>query len=230
MGISSAMSAALSGLRTTQAGMDVVAANVANAQTIGYSRRTLAPVQAITGDRTTGVRTGAIERVLDTIVQKQLRHETSGAAYTSTLARFAGELDRLFGEPGSVGALDTSLNDFTAALQTLAADPASFAARSGALSAGGILASHVATIAESVQALRGEAEGRIATAVDRANQLLKGIAELDANIISSRSSATAPGLLDERDRLITELSQLMDVQTMTAPNGSVTLTTGRRGR
>jgi flagellar hook-associated protein 1 FlgK len=225
MSLTAALNAAVSGLRTTQAGMDVVASNVANANSIGYSRRTLAPIQSMTGDRTSGVRTGDIERVLDTIVQKQLRLETSGAAYTSTMARFAGELDRLFGEPGTVGALDTSLNNFTAALQGLAADPASFSARSAVLNAGGILAGHIAGIAESVQTLRSEAEGRIATAVGRVNHLLKGIAELDANIISSPSSATAPGLLDERDRLITELSQLVDVHVLTAPNGSVTLTT-----
>src|SRR5918998_1548287 len=131
MSLTSALNAAVSGLRTTQAGMDVVASNVANAHSIGYSRRTLAPVQALNGDRTAGVRTAEVERVLDTIVQRQLRLETSGAAYTSTMARFAGELDRLFGEPGSVGALDTPLNDFTKSLQALAEDPASFAARSG---------------------------------------------------------------------------------------------------
>src|SRR5918998_829399 len=129
MSLSTALSAAMSGLRTTQAGMDVVASNVANANSIGYSRRTIAPVQSLIGNRTGGVKTAEIERVLDTIVQKQLRLETSGAAYTSTMARFAGEIDRLFGEPGTVGALDTTVNDFTQALQALAADPASSTAR-----------------------------------------------------------------------------------------------------
>lgn len=225
MGLTGALNAAVSGLRTTQVGMDVVASNVANANSIGYSRRTLAPVQATTGDRTTGVRTGQIERVLDTIVQRQLRLETSGAAYTSTMARYAGELDRLFGEPGSVGALDTTLNSFTQSLQGLAADPASFSARSAVLSAGNILAGHIASIAEGVQTLRSEAEGRIGTAVARANHLLTGIGELNADIVSSPSGTTSPGLLDERDRLITELSQLVDLHVMTAGNGSVTLTT-----
>ena len=225
MSLSSALSSAVSGLRTTQAGMDVVAQNVANAGTIGYTRRTVAPVQALAGPRTSGVRTGEIERALDTILQKQLRLETSGAAYTSTMARFAGEIGRLFGEPGTVGTLDTSLNDFTQAMQALASDPAAFSARSGVLNTGAILASHIATIAESVQALRSEAEGRIASAVERANGLLKGIAELDRNIISSPANLTEPGLLDERDRLINELSKLMDIHVMKQTTGSVTLTT-----
>jgi len=225
MGLTTALSSAMSGLRTTQAGMDLVASNVANANSIGYSRRTLAPVQSLTGDRTGGVRTGEIQRVLDTLVQKQLRLETAGAAYTSTMARFGGEIDRLFGEPGSVGALDTSLNDFTQALQALASDPASSTARGGVLGAGGVLASHIATIAESVQMLRSEAEGRIASAVDQANSLLKSIAGLNSDILASPGTPTAPGLLDERDRLITELSQLMDIHVTNGPSGSVTLTT-----
>ena len=225
MSLTTALHAAVSGLRTTQAGLDVISSNVANANSVGYSRRTMAPVQSLVGERTSGVRTGEIERVLDVIVQKQLRLETSGAAYTSTMARFAAELDRLFGQPGGVGALDTALNDFTQSIQELAGDPASYSARSGVLQTGDILAGRIATIAESVQALRSEAEGRITSAVNRANDLLKGIAKLDTDIISSPGSVTAPGLLDERDRMITELSQLMDIQTMPGQNGSIAITT-----
>src|SRR5215212_552946 len=216
MSLTGALNAAVSGLRTTQAGLDVVSTNVANANSIGYSRRVTAPVQALNGDRTGGVRTGEIERVLDGILQKQLRAETSGAAYTSTMARFGDELDQLFGTPGSVGALDTTLNDFTQAMQGLASDPASFTARSAVLNAGSVLASQISSIAESVQNLRSEAEGRISTAVDHANHLLKGIADLNANITSSYGNTTSPGLLDERDRLITELAQLVDVNVITA--------------
>src|SRR5688500_369705 len=226
MALATALNAAMSGLRTAQAGMDLVASNVANANSVGYSRRTLAPVEALLGERTGGVKTGAIQRVLDTVVQKQLRLETAGASYTSTMARFAGELDRLFGQPGSVGALDTSVNDFTKALQALAADPASSMTRGSVLSSANILASHIASIAESVQAMRSEAEGRIATAVDRANNLLTSIAQLDSDIQSSATTPAAPGLLDERDRLITELSQLMDVQVMNGQGGSLTIMTG----
>jgi flagellar hook-associated protein 1 FlgK len=225
MNLASALHAAVSGLRATQVGMDVVAQNVANAGSAGYTRRTTNPVQSLIGEQTSGVKLGVVERTLDTILQKHLRLETSGAAYTSTMARFATELDKLFGEPGSVGALDTSLNTFTAKLQALAADPGAFSARSGVLDAAGALASHIAAIAETVQALRSEAEGRIATGLGRANDLLKGIGELDGNIRATLGNNVDPGLLDERDRLITELSQLMDVQVMTASNGGVTLTT-----
>ena len=220
-----ALGAAVSGLRTTQAGIDLVSTNVANANSIGYTRRVMAPIQELSGDRTSGVRTGEIERALDTMVQRQLRLETSGAAYTALNARYAGELDRLFGQPGGAGSLDTAVNEFTQKLQALAADPGSYSVRSAALEGGRVLAGRIASIAAGVQALRTDAEGRIAAAVTRANELLAGIAELDNRVLASPLSPTAPGILDERDRLITELAQLMDVRVLESPNRAITLVT-----
>ena len=167
---------------------------------------------------------GEIERVLDVVAQKQLRLETAGASYTSVMASYAGELDRLFGTPGGAGALDSILNTFTQSLQTLVNDPGSSSARAAVLDNAGILASQIGRISESVQALRTDAEGRIGLAVDRANELLSGIAGVNARIVANRPLAD-PGLLDERDRMINELSQLMDVQTFERQDGSVSLST-----
>ena len=72
---------------------------------------------------------------IDLVAQRQLRLETSGAAYTALSARYAQEIDRLFGTPGGAGSLDGAVNAFTAALQTLASDPSSFSGRSGVLDA-----------------------------------------------------------------------------------------------
>jgi flagellar hook-associated protein 1 FlgK len=184
----------------------------------------MSPVQQVAGDRTTGVRAGEVERVLDLVALKQLRLETAGAAYTSFMARFAGQLDKLFGAPGEAGALDTNVNTFIQSLQALASDSGNFSARSTVLSNAGVLASQIGRLSESVQALRTEAEGRIGLAVDRANELLSGISEVNARIVANQTSSD-PALLDERDRMINELSQLMDVQTFQNPNGSVNLMT-----
>jgi flagellar hook-associated protein 1 FlgK len=226
MSLLSALNAATSGLRVTQVGIDVVSQNVANADTAGYSRRRLVQVQQIAGDRTSGVRTAEIERVIDTVAQRQLRLETSGAAYTALAARFAQEIDRLFGEPGGAGSLDGAVNGFTAALQTLSSDPSSFSGRSGVLDAAGALAARIGAVATGVQGLRTDAENRIASAVARANELLSGIAAVNAKVVASGTTAPSPALLDERDRLINDLSGLMDVQVAQGQGGSVTLMTG----
>ncbi|HEU4518400.1 MAG TPA: flagellar hook-associated protein FlgK [Microvirga sp.] len=224
MGLMSALNAAVSGLRTTQASMNLVSQNVANAHSVGYTRRISQPVQQTAGDRTAGVRSGEVERVLDLLVQKQLRLERAGASYTSFMARLSGQVDRLFGTPGEAGALDTVLNTFTQSLQTLLSDPGSVSARSGVLDQAGILAGQIARVSEGVQALRTEAEGRIGLGVARANELLTGIAEVNARIVANQSPSD-PALLDDRDRMIDELSTLMDVHVAEQPTGGVTITT-----
>ena len=58
----------------------------------------------------------------------------------------------------------------------------------------------------------------------RANELLAGIASLNAKVVTS-GAPPAAALLDERDRLVNELSGLMDVQVAPGQGGSVTLMT-----
>src|SRR5882757_6105668 len=100
MSLSSAMMSALSGLRATQSGMAVVANNVANAGTPDYTRKVLQNQEAITGDSANGVRTGQVQRILDTLVQRQLWTESAGGAYSSTKVDYHTRLDTLFGTPG----------------------------------------------------------------------------------------------------------------------------------
>ena len=55
MGLMGAMNASLSGLRVTQSQLEVVSNNIANADSVGYTRRQLDVRQRVTGDRTSGV-------------------------------------------------------------------------------------------------------------------------------------------------------------------------------
>ncbi len=226
MSLMSALNAAVSGLRTTQAGIDLVAQNVANAESVGYTRRVISPVQVVTDDRTSGVRTGEVQRVLDTLAQKQLWTEMSGAAYTKVRADFASAIDRLFGAPGSAASLDHAMNDFTEQLSKLVSDPADFSTRASVVDRAQTLAARISTIADGVQNLRTQAEGRISDAVTRANELLKGIEATNAKVMAADFKGGSAALEDERDRMINELAGLMDVQVQEGLNGSIRLLTG----
>jgi flagellar hook-associated protein 1 len=226
MSLMSALNAAVSGLRTTQAGINLVAQNVSNAESVGYTRRVISPVQVVTGDRTSGVRTGEVQRVLDTLAQKQLWTEMSGAAYTKVRSDFATSLDRLFGAPGSVASLDFAMNDFSQQLTRLVNDPSDFSARAAVIDRAQTLAARIWGVAQGVQQLRTQAEGRISDAVTRANELLKGIAETNTKITAADFKGGSAALLDERDRMINELSGLMDIQVQDGANGSVRVLTG----
>ncbi|MET0030295.1 MAG: flagellar hook-associated protein FlgK [Limnospira maxima] len=212
-------------MRTTQTGMNLVAQNVANVDSAGYTRKIIQPVQTLNGPRGAGVQAGPVQRVMDDLLTKQLRTETSGAGYAKTRAEFASALDRLFGTPGEASSLDYAVNAFNEKLGALADDPSSFALRAGVLSAGQTLAGRMASVASGVQELRSQAEGRIDAAVNRANELLSGIADTNSQIMAESFRGGSAALEDERDRMINELSGLMGIEVQKGDNGAVIIRT-----
>jgi flagellar hook-associated protein 1 len=228
MGLSSALQNSLAGLRTTQSQIEIISQNVANADSVGYTKRRPVIVQELTGDRTSGVRVTAIDRALDAVVQRQLRTENAGAAYTDLRADFYGRIDQIFGAPGSVGALDQTFNGFLQSLQALSNDPANYTVRAQALTTAQDIANRINGASADIQALRDGAESRIAASVDRLNTLLTSIDRVNRQITGSSLGTAGEGnaaLQDERDRLIDEVSQLADIEVLDQANGGVIVLT-----
>ena len=79
MSVNQALSAALAGVNATQQALSVVAGNVANANTTGYVEEGVNQVEtAVDGQTGTSVDISGINRNLNTLLQSQLRTETSG--------------------------------------------------------------------------------------------------------------------------------------------------------
>ncbi|MEH3145909.1 MAG: flagellar hook-associated protein FlgK [Methylobacterium frigidaeris] len=222
-----ALNTATAGLKVTQASIGIVSQNVANAGSDGYVKRRLSTVST-TGNA--GVSSGTVTRVFDETAQKQLRLETSGAAYTNLVATTQASLSALYGTPGSASSLDGVLNTFTQSLQTLAGDPSSTAARAAVLAGARSLAGSIATVAEGVQTLRSGAESQLGADVAAASGLLSRIADLNTKIIglngTDRAASAGAELADQRDQHLGQLARYMDVQTSLQNDGSVTVTTG----
>ncbi|MEH3118014.1 MAG: flagellar hook-associated protein FlgK [Methylorubrum populi] len=220
-----AFSTATAGLRVTQSQIGVVSQNIANVGTAGYVRRTLSPVTSGSGNA--GVATGTVGRAIDAAALKQLRSETSGAAYTSLMSKTRTQLDSLYGQPGSTSALDGVFNSFTLSLQTLAANPTSTAARATVISAANDLAARIGSAANGVQALRSGLETQLATDTDKASGLLAQLAKLNTRIVATASDdPSRPDLEDQRDQALTSLSGLIDINAVTQSDGSVSVLTG----
>ena len=139
MSLSQALATAVSGLRATQAGMSIVSANVANAETPGYVRKVASQVSTAAGDYGVGVNVAAVNRQLDQYIQRQLRTESSGASYADLRAQFYDRLQQVYGTPGSDTALETIYNNFTSSLQALATSPDDPTTRTAVLSAAQVL-------------------------------------------------------------------------------------------
>src|SRR5665647_2002380 len=226
MSLSQALSSAISGLKVNQSGLALVAANVANADTPGYVRKTVNQV-AVAGNNTgIGVNISAITRELDAYVQRQLRVENSGASYADMRAQMYQQLQDVYGQPGSSNTLESVYNNFTTSLQALSSSPDDPAARSSVISTAQLLTQQLNQMSSSIQGLRGDAELSIGGAVSKANEAMSQIATLNQKIASSGQydSATAT-LEDQRDNYIDQLSQLMDINVVKTNSNQVSVFT-----
>ena len=224
MGLTTSLNTAVAGLNATQIGIGVVSQNVANADRPGYIRRQVATVDSLSGN-TVGTGSTAVQRLLDVIVQRQLWQETSGAAYTATRAGALSSLDQLYGAPGGATALDSVYNRFTGALQALQNDPSSYSLRTGVLDAATQLASRLNGLSDGVQALRSQAEAGIGNAVTQVNSLLNSLTSVNAKIVGAPNSGSTAELKDQRDRIVAELSQYIDIKTTEDARGSLSIVT-----
>ncbi len=226
MGLSQALSTSTVGMRTTQAGLAIVAGNVANSGTSGYVRKSIGQQATAAGENSVSVRTTGINRELDSFVQRQFRVESSGGAYADLKSQFYSRLQSIYGTPGSPSTLETLFSDFTGSLQALTANPSDYSTRTGVIGTAQALTQQLNRLTNQIQSLRTDAELGIADAVRNANDALQRIAQLNGEIASSPSNdAAAANLLDQRDQLIDQLSKLMDIRVVDTGSRQISIFT-----
>jgi flagellar hook-associated protein 1 len=225
MSLTQALSTALSGLQVNQASISIVAANVANADTPGYTRKVVNQV-AIGGGASIGVRVSDIQREIDLYIQRQLRVENAGASYADTRANMYSQLQDIYGQPGAGTSLESVYNSFTSALQVLSTSADDPGARTAVVNSAQLLTQQLNQLSGNIQSLRANAELGIADAVNKANEAMTQIASLNGQIAAGTpGDAATEALQDQRDSYIDQLSQLMDINVIPGDRGQVSIFT-----
>jgi flagellar hook-associated protein 1 len=226
MGLSQALSTAMSGLRATQASLSLVSSNVANAETPGYVKKTINQVAGLTGDYGSSVLINGVNRQLDQYLQSQVRTETSGAAYSSIRSTYLSNLQTVYGNPDDSGTIENAFNNLLTAVQGLSTSPDSPSARIGVVNAAQMMAQQLNATTQGIQGLRANAEAGISDSVSTANNALAQIAAINNQLQNNgQTDASTASLLDQRDQYIDQLSQLMDIRTVTNGLNQVTVFT-----
>jgi flagellar hook-associated protein 1 len=226
MGLSQALSTAMSGLRATQASLALVSSNVANAETPGYVRKTVNQVAGTTGDFGSSVLINGVNRQLDQYLQTQLRTENSGASYADIRSTYLANLQNVYGNPDDSGTIEHAFSTLLTAMQGLSTSPDSQSARIGAVAAAQAMAQQLNSTTQGIQNLRANAETGINDSVITANNAMAQIASINIKLQNNgQTDAATASLLDQRDVYIDQLSQLMDVRTVTNDLNQVTVFT-----
>lgn len=225
MGLSVTLSNALAGMDMNQRGLTIVSRNVANAGTPGYHRQSLSLVEDL-GSNSVNVRVAKVQRAYVQALETQTHRETSKMGAMDVKAGFMNQLDQLLGKPGSINSLDTQLGNFKASLQSLTTSPEDFVARSQVVDRAQSMAETLNFLSRSVQTMRVEAESQISVHVSEVNQYLSTLADINQDLTdTTRDDDTRISVLDERDRLIAKVSELVDVTVDYRDDGSVALHT-----
>lgn len=227
MGLYSAIGSAISGLNASQAGLDLVSRNIANAGTPGYTRKTQQVENAVVGGEGIGVRMLATTRNVDSFLLQQIRTQSATTERLGVYSSFLGRIDRMFGSPDSDSSIASSVTRLQTALQSMATTPDDAAARQTFLNSAANLATKLNGMTSQIQGMRLEAEQNIASSVTQANALLQSIADINTQIAQRQASnITVADLQDKRDTAVNDLSKLMDVKTIDRDDGTIAVFTG----
>lgn len=225
MGLTVAMSNALSGMSVGQKALEVVSRNVANAGTPGYHRQSL-QIQEGLGEASSFARFSDVERAFVQSLQSMYGQETSANGYADVRSSFLQRAEAALGKPGDPNSIDTVFRDFQTSLSALSTSPDDYATRALAVSSAQTLAQTLNGLTTSVQDLRQETENQLENHVAELNSKLKSLEEVNNKLSDYTTDKTArASLLDERDRLVTGISELVDTRVTYKSDGTVALMT-----
>lgn len=243
MSLISSMNIAQQALLVNEAALNVVSNNISNVNTIGYSRQRVclsanvnhiggsAYLQAYSG---TGVSIDRVERYTDTYLQSYYRQQNSLYNYLNQASNIASNIEDIMNELNGTG-LEAAFTSFFEAAQTLNLNPSDISARQNYVQQVQTVALKFNDLGSNLKASRTALVGdvnipgtltgsKIYSLTTAANQKLEQIAKINFDIVKISSPGMLPSsLLDTRDQLISELSQLVPVSITENTNGSVNI-------
>lgn len=226
MSLSIARYAAYSALTTTQSQISVSSANIANADTDGYTKKTATQASTTSNGVGTGTTITGITSNVDKLLLKQLNQAESALGAATVTDSYASQLQSAMGSvSGSDGtgtSIANSLASLASALSQLADTPESTTLQSQFVTTLDDLAAQLRDTSASIQDLRSSADQEIGSDVDQANDLLDTIDDLNKQIMSASASGNSTAdLEDQRNQALKSLSSLMDINYYSTSSGAV---------
>ncbi len=216
-----------SGLAAARAGLDVTSQNIANAATAGYVRQSITQTDLTADDALggqaaqSGVLVTGIARNADAAMQADVRRTASDAARADALVTGLNGVESAVEQSGAYPAI----TQFQASLGTLASDPTSPALRAATLGAAQAMTQSFNLASDSLNAAIAGFQSDAAGGVATVNSIAAGLAQINSRIASS-GSAVSPDLFSQRDAMLSQLSQMANITTSIAANGTATVQMG----
>ena len=212
-GLTQALRTARSGLLVNQQTLDVVANNIANVNSEGYSRKIVNTETRVLNGVASGVQISEITRRVDEGLLKNIRIELAELNKFTVQDDFFARTQDLFGKPGENSSLSHLFENFTSALELLAVSPNRSLEQAEVVRQAQDVTFALQNMSETIQELRQQADVAIADIVTEMNKIVASIDQLNEDIITNGSvGRDVTDLKDQRDQRIDRLSELVDIR------------------
>lgn len=226
---------AKSAMFASQTALGVVSHNIANANTPGYNRQEVVleitnPVDIGAGFIGRGVNIASIRRYYDRFIHNQLigQHQNMGRSFA--LNQSLTRIEQVFNEARGLG-ISAPLTDYFNAWHEVSSNPEGIPQRIALINKANTLVFATKRIEREITDNLKNIDGSIDDVIRQINSIASDIARLNRSIVqieAGQESKTANDLRDQRDTLLNELSNLVEISYFEDSSGSFSITVGMR--
>jgi flagellar hook-associated protein FlgK len=213
-----------------QRALGTVSNNIANVSTDGYSRQEITleanPVSKVGNIFLgTGVIVNGVKRQYDSFTEANLRNSNSDLASQGPMVNYANRVIDVMG--GATTGLTTALDQFFTSARDLSSEPASTVLRSSFVRDAQGLTSRFGELSSQLDMVQTETDQAIQSNVSNMNTICGELANVNKQLTKVQTEAAQPpDLLDQRDKLLRDLSAYAHVNASFTVNGTVTVSLG----
>lgn len=224
--LTQSFSIALTGMRTATNLIALTANNVSNANTSGYTAKSATVSTVEYGTEFGGSTISAYNRSTDQALTLNLVESTTEGGYYSAQNSYMQQVQSILDSTSTNPALSEQMSQFVAAWKQYASEPESNIQKQNLITTGNNLAKTINNIATKVNQLTSQVTNDISTATTDLNNLLQQVSDINRKIQSSTTAGQQTvNLQDNRDQLVYQIAQYMDITIQNRDNGQIALYT-----
>lgn len=233
MSLMSSFYTGVSGLKASQNALNTTAHNLANTETTGYSRQqvlqtdlsyyTWGYTHISTLQSGTGTNISTVKQFRNVFLDQSYRKEIGRQGFYEAQGEAVDEVESIFGELEGVTFQD-QLEDLWTSIEELQKNPSNTARNTLIQTAVNFL-QRAQTISQQLKDYQVNLNTQISDDVDQINSLAKQISDLNDKICQYESGGVenANDLRDERNNLLDQLAQVVNISYSESSNGKVTV-------
>lgn len=217
-------------LAAQQFALSITQRNVANANDPSYTREEVVFTGMGAGETVSGIPGVSLQASRDRFIDYSVSQELQSLAEHNVASDALQQIDAIFSANGGQG-LQQALSNFFNSFSALSSTPEDLTLRQQVLSSANALAGEFRRLYGNIQQVQTSEDRALTYAVNEVNSITAQIADLNNKIRTAQASHSEDEftLRDNRQRLVEELSGLIDLSYYETESGSITVTTRQGG-